>query len=146
MRRHALPPLLLALVLLLPADLAAQSYAQQVWDQLQVHWRTIVKNSSDWYLRNYVMGKLKKGGTDSWTFYFERGTDYILTGACDNDCKNVDLVLKDEEDDVVEKDTKDDDTPVLRFDPPSSGRYTLEVRMEACKQDPCYFGFGIFQK
>ena len=63
-------PVVFALLLLLiaPRGLAAQSYAQQVWDQLQAHYKTIAKNSSDWYLRNYVMGKLKEEGTDSRTF------------------------------------------------------------------------------
>lgn len=135
-----------ALLALTPGTAHAQSYAQQVWDQLQVHYRTIAKNSSDWFLRNYVMGKLQNRRMDSWTFSFDKGTDYIITGACDNDCKDVDIVLKDEENEVVEKDDKADDTPVLSFKPKHDGRYTIEITMSQCKDDPCYFGFGVFAK
>jgi hypothetical protein len=141
-------PVVLASLLLVsaPRALTAQTYAQQVWDQLQTHYKTIAKNSSDWYLRNYVMGKLKEDGTDSWTFYFDASNSSILTAACDNDCKDVDMVIKDEDDKVVGKDTKDDDTPVIAFKPDESGKYTIEITMVKCKNDPCYFGFGIFQK
>ena len=107
-----------------PGPLSAQSYAQQVWDQLQSHYRTIARNSSDWFLRNYVMGKLQNRRMDSWTFSFDGGTDYIITGACDDDCRDVDIVLKDEDNNVVEKDDKADDTPVLSFKPRRDGRYT----------------------
>jgi len=140
------PIALAALLLLAPASLSAQSYAQQVWDQLQSHYRTIAKNSSDWYLRNYVMGKLQNRRLDSWTFAFDKGTDYIITGACDNDCQDVDIQLKDSDDHVVERDDKADDTPVISFKPKQSGRYTIEITMTQCKDDPCYFGFGIFTK
>jgi hypothetical protein len=126
--------------------LHAQSYAQQVWDQLQIHYKTIAKNSSDWFLRNYVMGKLKNDATDSWTFYFDEDKESILTAACDNDCSDVDLTVKDSDGKTVAHDTQSDDTPVVRFQPKSSGRYTIDIQMVKCKDEPCYFGFGVFQK
>lgn len=129
-----------------PGTLHAQSYAVQVWDQLQEHWKTISKNSQDWYLQNYIMGRINQGGTDTWTFYFEKGATYIITGACDNDCKNVDMTIKDENGTVVDQDKKDDDTPVLTLQPASSGKFSIEVEMAACKEEPCYFGIGIFSK
>ncbi len=146
MSRRALLPACLLLLAATPGHLRAQSYAVQVWDQLQEHWKTISKNSDDWYLQNYVMGRIKNNGTDSWTFYFDKSKSYIITGACDNDCKNVDMVLKDEDGDVIDKDRKDDDTPVLTLVPKKSGRYTIEVEMAECKEEPCYFGIGIFRK
>jgi hypothetical protein len=147
MRTRSSSLALLALLLAgVPGTLHAQSYAQQVWDQLQAHYKTISKNSSDWYLRNYVMGSLNSGKTDSWTFYFDESHQDILTGACDNDCTDVDMSITDENDKVIVKDEKTDDTPVVVFTPPASGRYTINITMVKCKQDPCYFGFGVFQK
>lgn len=134
------------LALLAPSDLHAQSYAIQVWDQLQLHYKTISKNDDDWYLRNYVMGKLRDDGDDSWTFYFEKSDQVIITAACDNDCSDIDLKIVDEDNEVLSEDDKKDDTPVLAFKPKSDGRLTIKVHMEACSEDPCYFGFGIFQK
>lgn len=146
MSRRALLPACLLLLAATPGHLSAQSYAVQVWDQLQEHWKTISKNDSDWYLQNYIMGRLNTGGTDSWTFYLDKGASYIITGACDNDCKNVDMVIKDDDDNVVDKDRKDDDTPVLTLVPSKSGKFTIDVEMASCKEEPCYFGIGIFRK
>jgi hypothetical protein len=147
-RRSAGAVLILTLgtLILAPGSLHAQSYAQQVWDQLQNHYKTIAKNSTDWYLRNYVMGKLKNDATDSWTFYFDSDNESILTAACDNDCSDLDMTIKDSDGKEVARDTQNDDTPVVRFQPKSSGRYTIDIQMIKCKDDPCYFGFGIFQK
>ena len=122
----------------------AQSYAQQVWSQLQrMH---DVVGANDFTLQNYIVGHLAEGNTDSWTFTFRANTDYIITGACDNDCSDLDLTVKDSSGRVVEKDTTTDDVPVLRFRGGSNARYTVEVKMYACSSAPCYFGFGVFQK
>lgn len=138
--------LLLAVLCATPAALHAQSSAQQVWDQLQTHYQTIAKSSSDWFLRNYVMGKLKSEGTDRWTFYFDSQSESMLTAACDNDCNNIDLTVKDSTGHEVAHDTQGDDTPVVRFHPRASGRYTIELQMVKCDDEPCTFGFGVFQK
>jgi hypothetical protein len=136
----------LVLALAAPTTLSAQSYAVQVWDQLQLHYKTISKNDNDWYLRNYVMGKLRDDGDDTWTFYFDKNQAVIITAACDNDCSDIDLKVTDENGTVLAEDDKKDDTPVLAFRPSAEGRLTIKVHMEACSDNPCYFGFGIFQK
>ena len=145
--RHRFRLLLVGcLLLLLPGEGRAQSYAQQVWDQLQVHYKAVAKNSTDWVLQNYVMGSLRVDGTDGWTFPFRADREYIITGACDNDCANVDLVLKDPDGKVVAEDAKADDTPVLVLKGARDGKYTIEVTIKSCKASPCYFGFGVFVK
>lgn len=129
-----------------PAALSAQSYAQQVWDQLQVHYKAVAKTSDDWILTNYIMGHLRGTAIESWTFTLVKGKEYIVTGACDNDCTNVDLTLTDPDDKVVAEDTKDDDTPVLVLRADRDGTYTIAVSIKACKESPCYYGFGLFTK
>lgn len=122
----------------------AQSYAQQVWAQLQkMH---DVVGARDYNLQNYIIGQLGEGNTDTWTFPMRANTDYIITGACDNDCSDLDITVKDASGRVVEKDATTDDVPVVRFTPGSSARFTVEVKMYACSSAPCYFGFGVFQK
>jgi hypothetical protein len=122
----------------------AQAYAQQVWTQLQKAHEIV--GGDDYNLQNYIVGQLAEGNTDSWTFTFKANTDYIITGACDNDCTDLDLTVKDTSGKIVEKDTTTDDVPLLRFRGGSNSRYTVEVKMYACSSGPCYFGFGVFQK
>jgi hypothetical protein len=122
----------------------AQSYAQQVWSQLQKAHDAV--GASDFVLQNYIIGHLGEGNTDTWSFPMRANTEYIITGACDTDCSDLDITIKDASGKVVEKDTTTDDVPVVRFTPGSNAKYTVEVKMYSCSSAPCYFGFGVFQK
>ncbi|MCC7185884.1 MAG: hypothetical protein IT185_06570 [Acidobacteria bacterium] len=136
--------LLVTVLLSVSTSLHAQSYATQVWNQLQKAY-TDISDSSSFGLNNYIIGKLADGATDTWTFPLERGKEYLIIGVCDNDCTDVDLVVKGGNG-VIVKDEEVDDTPVTRFRVTSSGRFTVEVTMADCKDEPCFFGFGLFEK
>lgn len=136
--------LLVTVLLSVSTSLHAQSYATQVWNQLQKAY-TDISDSSSFGLNNYIIGKLADGATDTWTFPLQRGKEYLIIGVCDNDCTDVDLVVKGGSG-VIVKDEEVDDTPVTRFRVTSSGRFTVEVTMADCKDEPCFFGFGLFEK
>lgn len=137
--------LLVAVLVSVSATLHAQSYATQVWNQLQKAYND-VSDSSSFQLNNYIIGKLADGATDTWTFPLTRGKEYLIVGVCDNDCSDVDLTVKGGNGSVIVKDEEVDDTPVTRFRVTSSGRFTVEVTMADCKDEPCFFGFGLFEK
>ncbi len=123
---------------------AAQSYAQTVWSQLQRGYEHV--NQNDYKLKNYILGRLDDSETDSWSFFLSAGTQYMVIGACDEDCTDIDIVVKDEDGDVVAQDFADDDVPIVRFTPSASGRFTIETSMYDCTAYYCYFGFGIFEQ
>lgn len=127
------------------SSLHAQSYAVQVWNQLQAAYDAISDKSS-FTLNNYIIGKLADDRTDTWTFPLTRGSEYLIIGVCDNDCRDVDLVVKDGSGNVIVKDEEVDDNPVTRFRVTSSGRFTVSVTMADCRDEPCFFGFGLFEK
>jgi hypothetical protein len=137
--------LLVTVMVSVSASLHAQSYAVQVWNQLQRAYSDI-SDSSSFVLNNYIIGKLADGATDTWTFPLERGKEYLIIGVCDNDCADVDLAVKDDSGGLVVRDEEVDDTPVTRFRVISSGRFTVEVGMADCRDEPCFFGFGLFEK
>ena len=112
-----------ALLVLAPSDAQAQTYAQQVWNQLQAHY-TVVSSQGNYTLRNYIMGSLRDDATDAWTFNFNSGDDYMITAACDNDCSDIDVTVKDSAGNVVQRDTETDDTDDdydLQLHTPSTG-------------------------
>jgi len=134
----------LALLVTSAAPGEAQSYAQQVWNQLQKAHEAV--GASDFTLQNYIIGHLGEGSTDTWSFPMRANTEYIIIGACDTDCSDLDITIKDANGKVVEKDTTTDDVPVVRFTPGSNAKFTVEVKMYSCSSAPCYFGFGVFPK
>ena len=72
------------------------------------------------------------------------GVTYGLVGVCDNDCADVDLKLYDENYNLIDADIRSNDTPVVTVTPRWSGRYYVEVDMENCRVNYCYYGIGIF--
>ena len=133
------------LLVVAPAPLAGQDYADQVWTQLQGAYEMYVE-FEDFYLKNYIIGALNSGSTDSWTFSLDGGTGYAITGACDEDCTDLDIVVEDANGNVVARDEADDDYPIVEFTANRSGSYTVNVKMYTCTEEPCYFGFGIFYR
>jgi hypothetical protein len=137
--------ILFFLLFVAPAPLVGQDYVNQVWNQLQGDYVDYVEDD-DFLLKNYIVGALNSGRTDSWTFTLNQGTGYAITGACDQDCTDLDIVVQNASGNVVASDELDDDYPIVEFTPSSTGPYTVKVTMYTCSEEPCYFGFGIFYR
>lgn len=124
-------------------EVSAQSYAQEVWAQLQEAYT--VAAGSDYNLRNYILGSLNQSADSRWTFPLQAATEYVIIGACDTDCSDLDIEVLGPGGDVVARDDTADDVPVVTFRPTSAGTFSVRVNMYACSAQPCYFGFGIFE-
>ena len=145
-RRWQVPALLtvLALVALPVARLSAQSYARTVWEQLD---RAYTRASNNGYTtRNYIIGRLDEGDTDTWTLTFYGGNDYKVVGACDGDCRDVDLFVENDDGKSMASDESRDDTPIVDFHINDTGAYKVKVKMYDCKENPCYYGISVFFK
>ncbi len=126
-----------------PKSAQAQSHAQLVWSQLNGAYERL---SAEGYTSlNYVIGRINEGATDSWTFTLQAGTTYQIIGGCDSDCSDLDLDILNGTTSVG-SDVLDDDVPIVTFVAARTATYTVKVIMAACSSQPCYFGFGIFQK
>jgi hypothetical protein len=125
-----------------PRPAHAQDYAEQVWQQLQV----MREAYSGFTLQNYVIGHIGDDRTDSWTFSLAGNSTYVIAGACDTDCSDLDIVVKDADGTIVGKDDTDDDVPIATFATKAAARYTIEVKMYACSEVTCYFGFGVLRQ
>lgn len=121
-----------------------QSYADLVWNQLQ---SAYAMASEDGYTPdNYIVGKLQEGATNSWTWTFYDADSYLIVGACDGDCADIDLSLENENGVEIASDTAADDVPLLRVTPSVTANYTVNVTMYDCNAEPCYFGIATFFK
>lgn len=126
-----------------PAPARSSDYAQQIWDQLQVHRAAI--GARNMHHENFIVGHLDHGDSDYWGLQLLRGRTYVISAACDVDCPDIDLIIRDDRGNEIDSDTLTDDYPVLEFRPPYAGEYELEVRMYSCNVNPCYYGFGVFR-
>ena len=140
--RWSIIGLIILLSASLPATAQAQSYVDPVWTYLQNQYETA--SELNYSSLNYVIGKVNDGETDSWNFYLYAGTNYLFSAVCDNDCSDIDLVLANERGEEILSDTETDDTPVIMFNPGTSGTYTITIEMYECSVNPCYYGIGLF--
>ena len=136
------------LCLILPASSSAQDSresANQVWTQMQGVYADIGQDKK-FDLHNYTISRMDGGGRDRWRFELSANREYVVTAACDRNCSDTDLYIKSPGGKIVAMDEGEDDRPTVLFIPEQSGRYTFEVRMDRCGEDPCYVGLGLFGK
>lgn len=136
--------LALGAIVVVPATASAQSYAVTVWNQLNAQYNRL---SQDGFSSSkYIIGRLNKGQSENWSITLHEGRTYQITGVCDGDCKDIDLVLLDGARKELVSDTSADDVPVMTYAIRATATYTVKVTMFQCSQDPCYFGLGVFFK
>jgi len=142
--RASAAPLAALLFLAAASPCSAQSWAQLVWSQLESQYS---QAESDGYSsRNYIIGRLNDDEDETWTISLFGGNTYRITGACDGDCQDIDLVLLDDDGKELDSDLLVDDAPILNYTVKVTGAYSIRVIMAQCKEDPCYFGLGVFFK
>ncbi len=69
----------------------------------------------------------------------EAGIEYRIGAVCDDDCVDLDLILRGPEGDTINSDVLRDAFPVVIYAPPQDGEYDLLVRMAVCFIEPCGF-------
>jgi hypothetical protein len=67
-----------------------------------------------------------------------------LTGFCDEGCRDLDLVVLNESNEVVAAEYSANPRPVVTFAALPSRTYRMQVRMSHCTQAPCYYAAGAY--
>jgi hypothetical protein len=92
----------------------------------------------------YETGSLARGASETVRLRLDAGVTYMLTGACDTDCDDVDLRLYGPGGKLLDSDLSDDDFPVLGVTPAVSGEYSVRVTMARCDTSVCYYSLGVY--
>lgn len=149
MSRPALLAALLMAAVFAPVPLAAQGHREVVTVQLDATNTLMVAQG---YARDVLaissgaqVGLMPAGGVIYLTIELEEGSRYLINGACDYDCTDLDLHLLDAEGDVVAEDIEMDDIPLLDFVAPAGRSFLLGISMASCSDDYCFFGYQILK-
>lgn len=141
--RPGILPLLLPLLLLaIPVPVIGQDYVGNVWSQLQ----QARNRYTDFNVRTYVIDRLNAGSNFTYSSQMNQGGRYLVTGACDQDCTDLNISVTNEGGTPIARDEKPDALPEVLVVPPASGNYTVTVSVVVCSNEPCYFGLGIFSE
>lgn len=125
---------------------APSQYTQQVKGYLDRLSSNAAKQGFKRVVAGPVYGSLNDDAKSSHDMTVVSGREYVLFGACDNDCTDLDLLIYDNSGSLVRRDVATDDRPVLVFTPSKSGKYKIEVVMAACTDQPCRYGLQLNSK
>jgi hypothetical protein len=93
---------------------------------------------------DYETGSLRRGGSETIRVHLESGVTYVLLGACDTDCDDVDLRVFGPRGALLDSDLETDDNPVLSVTPTLSGVHNVRVTMASCDTSVCYYALGVY--
>lgn len=86
-----------------------------------------------------MTGRLSEGASSTGTINVAAGSTYLVIGACDEGCSDLDLTVRDSSGNEVGSDFEPDDAPMVVIPAGSGGRYTFEVSMATCSSN-CNWG------
>lgn len=89
-------------------------------------------------------GDLRNQASTTWYVTLQAGTEYKIFGACDEDCADLDLELRDESGRLLAEDSEDDDYPIVSVRPRFTQEYAFKVTMADCWRAPCGYMVGVF--
>lgn len=92
----------------------------------------------------YETGTLRRGGSETIRVNLDAGVTYVVVGACDTDCDDVDLRVYGPRGTLLDSDLASDDYPVLTLTPRVSGEHTVKVTMARCDTSVCYYSVGVY--
>jgi antitoxin component YwqK of YwqJK toxin-antitoxin module len=96
------------------------------------------------------LGDLPEAGQEIVPVELPENQGLLFIGVCDDDCLELDLLVKDGSGNILGEglegfvDEFGEDTPMHGIDAMPASTVQVEVSMEACSVEPCYYAVGIF--
>lgn len=80
-----------------------------------------------------------------WSVYLREGVNYRVYGACDNDCRDLDMEIYGADGHLADRDIATDDIPYVQITPAQSGRHFVRIWLYDCAAEPCYIAARVVQ-
>jgi hypothetical protein len=91
------------------------------------------------------VGELEEGGYDTIRVRLYRGYRYSLVGVWDTDCTTLGMSVYPEDRSRVASQSGLGSQPVFDITPSFTQDYTVRIVMQRCKDEPCYYGLGVYR-
>lgn len=93
------------------------------------------------------VGRLSSGGTAAHILTLGAGAEYVIAGACSNDCNDLDLALFRNDGRVAGVyEEMSSNEPTVNVASYAAETYRIEVRMVDCASGSCVYGISVFEK
>jgi hypothetical protein len=128
---------------LIQAASAQNRFEQQVRTQLDGVGQSLAAKGFELTTQVYT-GELDEERNAEVSVRLRAGVRYAIVGVCDEDCKDLDLVLYNATGRELASDVQQDDVPVVEVTPDRDGVYMARAVMANCSAEPCSYGLGLF--
>lgn len=122
---------------------AQNQFERMVRSQLDAVSESLAKKGFELTTQVYI-GELNEGRNEEVNVRLRAGVRYAIVGVCDQDCKDLDLVLYNASGRELASDVGQDDVPVVEITPEREGVYMARAVMADCSKEPCHFGLGLY--
>lgn len=82
----------------------------------------------------------------SWRLHLDGGVTYLFQAACDQQCNNADMEIRNSYNERIASDINGDAIPLVTITPPHAGDYTLRIWLRQCSREPCTVGFRTYRR
>jgi hypothetical protein len=82
----------------------------------------------------------------SWIMHLAAGVTYLFQAACDQQCNNADMEIRNSYNERIASDINGDAIPVVTITPPRGADYTLRIWLRHCSHEPCTVGFRTYRR
>ena len=80
-----------------------------------------------------------------WSVYLREGVSYRVYGACDDDCRDLDMEIYGADGHLADRDVATDDVPYVQITPAQSGRHYVRIWLYQCSAEPCYVAARVVE-
>jgi hypothetical protein len=121
------------------------AYEQQVIDYLAESYDQAIEYG--FALGEAKGGSLRQGSSEVHKITFRAGKTYLINGACDDDCLDLDLILRRAGSTThIDRDIDLDSFPAILYTPSRTEALEVVVRMVSCSENPCRYGVAVFER
>ena len=117
---------------------AVNTFVEQVREQLVAFEHELGNEYSP--VSEAMFDTLEPGASVTYEMTVRQGVEYVVFGACDADCDDLDLFAYGARGEEVARDVEADDYPVLQLEAEEDGVWSILVTMVSCSTDTCVFG------
>lgn len=126
---------------------ATTDYRQQVIRNLEIqHADSAAAGYAREPRRGDWMVMLQAGQGQELRIRLAAGKSYQIVGACDQDCTDVDLSVRNAAGQFVGSDYSLDDHPVVNIRPAFDQTYVVRMSMAACSHEPCFAAARVLSR
>ncbi|MCC5795672.1 MAG: trypsin-like peptidase domain-containing protein [Chromatiales bacterium] len=130
-------------------DVTGQARSEDRWEQQVIDQLTELEEAlrPENLTRShaFVLADLDEQRSKGVILNVQEGVSYLIAGACDEDCDDLDLYLYDSDMSVLDMDIEYGDLPLVVYHSDSDAQLTLRVTMYSCYVEPCRFGVAVFR-